>query len=396
MSNRLDRSIFGEEHDNAPGPQAPPEPTTRRERRRAEELAARRGEGTRSNRPSGLRRLLVVLAALAVIGGGGFVAWKVLTPMISGLMESDDYSGPGTSEVRFTVASGDTGSAIAKKLVEADIVKSTKAYVSAAGDNAKSQGIQPGVYLLKKQMAASEVVAVLVEPKNRVVDGATVPEGLWVSEILPRLSTSTGVPLAQYQAAIKDAKALGLPASAKGNPEGYLFPATYEFDPGTSAAAQLKAMVANANQRLTAAGVKAADAERILTIASIVQAEAHKADDMGRVSRVIYNRLAQGMSLGMDTTVNYIYKKRGVPSADMLANPSPYNTRIHTGLPPGPIGNPGDAAIKAAVNPTVGDWLYFTTVNLDTGETKFTADAAEHERNAAQFAAWCTANPGKC
>jgi len=102
------------------------------------------------------------------------------------------------------------------------------------------------------------------------------------------------------------------------------------------------------------------------------------------------------MSLGFDSTVNYIFKKRGVPTQEMLDSDNPYNTRRFTGLPPGPISNPGESALEAAAGPVAGPWLYFVTVDLDTGETKFAASYEEHQRNVAQFQKWCTDNKGKC
>jgi UPF0755 protein len=102
------------------------------------------------------------------------------------------------------------------------------------------------------------------------------------------------------------------------------------------------------------------------------------------------------MSLGFDSTVNYIFKKRGVPTQDMLDSNSPYNTRRFPGLPPGPIASPGEKALQAAASPAPGDWLYFVTVNLATGETKFASTYEEHQRNVQEFQDWCAANKGKC
>ncbi len=395
MKDHLESSIFGA-HDADDEPdgdhvETEPHPTTRRERRAQARAAARH-----SQRPRLRKRITVILIALLVVGGGAFAAVTVLRPLVTGLMESNDYPGPGTGTVRVTVEEGAGGATIAQVLVADDVVKSTKAFIEAAKAEPKSSGIQPGVYDLRTQMRASDALGVLIDPANRITTSVTIPEGLWATEIFATLSKATGIPVAQYEAAAKDGAVLGLPESAKGNVEGYLFPASYEFEPGSSAAAQLKALVSQSIKRLSALGVKPAQMEQTIVLASIVEGEAQKPDDMGKVARVVLNRLAAKMTLGMDSTVNYIFKKRGIPTQQMLDSDSPYNTRRFPGLPPGPIGNPGEAAIKAAVAPPAGDWLYFTTVNLDTGETKFTADAAEHQRNADQFAAWCKANAGKC
>ena len=407
MKDHLETSIFGDHEETVEHVEethAPP-PLSRREMRE-QELAARRRSSRRGGRggssgapkgkPSVFRRLVVIVLALAVIGGGVAVAYKALKPVVEGFLESNDYPGPGTGEVRVTVDQGAGGSAIAKTLAEQDVVKSSKAFIEAANNDPKSAGIQPGVYEMKKQMKASDALAILADPKNRLVTRVTIPEGLWATEIYAKLSKSSGIPVAQYTEAAKKVDELGLPPSAKGNLEGYLFPASYEFGPTATALDQLKQMVAESTKRLDALGITPDRMERVVTVASLVEGEAQLDSDRPKVARVVENRLAAKMSLGFDSTVNYIFKKRGVPTQAMLDSDNPYNTRRFTGLPPGPISNPGESALEAAASPVAGPWLYFVTVNLDTGETKFAATYEEHQRNVAQFQKWCTDNKGKC
>jgi UPF0755 protein len=249
---------------------------------------------------------------------------------------------------------------------------------------------------MKKQMAAADALKILVDPKNRLITRVVIPEGLWASEIYAKLSKSSGIPVAEYTAAAKKVSELGLPPSAKGNIEGYLFPASYEFGPTATALDQLKQMVAESTKRLDALGITPDRMEHVVTVASLVEGEAQNEADRSRVARVVENRLAGKMSLGFDSTVNYIFKKRGVPTQQMLDSDSPYNTRRFAGLPPGPISNPGESALEAAAAPVAGPWLYFVTVDLATGETKFAATYEEHQRNVAQFQKWCTDNKGKC
>jgi UPF0755 protein len=339
----------------------------------------------------------VILLALVVVGGGAAVAYTYLRPVVSGFLESNDYPGPGTGKVDVKVEQGDTGTAIAKALVEADVVKSSKAYIEAAQANPKSAGIQPGTYELKKQMSAAEAVSVLVDPKNRITTAVTLREGLWAKEIYAQLSKQTGIPVDDYVAAAKDGAALGLPAAAKGNVEGYLFPASYSFDPGTSAKAQLAEMVGQSVKRLEALGVPEDKMEHVVTVASLVEAEARHPEDRPKVARVIENRLAKNMPLQLDSTVNYAAGKHGITTTDVdRQSKSPYNTYVVTGLPPGPIGNPGESAIQAAAQPAAGPWLFFVTVNPETGETKFAATYAEHEKYVAEFQGWCQAHKGTC
>jgi len=412
MKDHLETSIFGDhgetlEHgERFDEPHTAAAPMSRREVREAEFAARKKGRRGRKassapapggrGKPSILRRLVVIVLALAVIGGGVAVAYKALRPVVEGFLESNDYPGPGSGEVRVTVDQGARGSAIAKALAEQDVVKSSKAFIEAANNDPKSAGIQPGIYEMKKQMKAADALAILVDPKNRLISRVTIPEGLWTNEIYARLSKTSGIPVDEYVAAAKQVDELGLPPSARGNIEGYLFPASYEFGPSSTALDQLKQMVAESTKRLDSLGITPEQMERVVTVASLVEGEAQTEGDRAKVARVVENRLADNMSLGFDSTVNYIFRKRGVPTQEMLDSGSRYNTRRFTGLPPGPISNPGEGALKAAAQPVAGPWLFFVTVNLDTGETKFAATYAEHQRYVAEFQKWCADNKGKC
>ena len=408
MKDHLEASIFGdhdesrEVHGGHTGEQVPPPPPprTRREAKEAElaaqRAAKRRGTSSRG-KPSVLRRLAVIVLALAIVGGGVAIAYTYLRPVVVGFFEPNDYPGPGSGSVRVTVPHGAGGSAIATVLVEQDVVKTTKAFIEAAKDDPKSAGIQPGVYEMRSQMSATDALAVLVDPANRIVTKVVVPEGKWAKEIYPILSAATGIPVADYAKAAKDAAALGLPASAKGNVEGYLFPASYEFEPDTTAVDHLRTMVAESTERLEALGVTPEQMERTMIVASLVEAEARFAEDRPKVARVVENRLAQKMPLQFDSTVNYAIGKHGITTTDEdRASKSPYNTYQVTGLPPGPIGNPGESAIQAAAQPAPGPWLYFVTVDPTKGTTKFAVTYEEHQANVAEFQKWCQANKGQC
>ncbi|HEX5968774.1 MAG TPA: endolytic transglycosylase MltG [Intrasporangium sp.] len=407
MKDHLEASIFGE-HDESPEgtgheeeavPPAPP-PRTRREAKEAElaaqRAAKRRGKAPRG-KPSVLRRLAVIVLALAIVAGGVGIAYTYLRPVVVGFFEPNDYPGPGSGSVRVTVAQGAGGSAIATVLADQDVVKTTKAFIEAASDDPKSAGIQPGVYEMRTQMKATDALAILVDPANRIVTRVVVPEGKWAKEVYPILSAATGIPVADYAKAAKDGAALGLPPSAKGNVEGYLFPASYEFEPDTTAADHLRKMVTESTTRLEALGVTPDQMERTMIVASLVEAEARFAEDRPKVARVVENRLAQDMQLQFDSTVNYATGKHGITTTDAdRASKSPYNTYQVKGLPPGPIGNPGESAIQAAAQPAQGPWLYFVTVDPAKGTTKFAVTWQEHEANVAEFQAWCQANKGQC
>jgi UPF0755 protein len=132
----------------------------------------------------------------------------------------------------------------------------------------------------------------------------------------------------------------------------------------------------------------------VLTKASIVQAEAGSVEDMGKVATVINNRLADGMPLQLDTTVNYANGKAGITTTPQdRQNPSPYNTYLHPGLTPGPISNPGEEALRAVLHPTPGDWRYFVVVDPETGDTRFAVTGQEHQQNVALFQQWLRDHP---
>jgi len=362
----------------------------------------------RHHRPPhrGHRRWLVLLLAVVLVGGAAYAAYSVLSPMVSGLFtqsEAEDFAGPGEGQVEVLVEPGQTGEDIATTLRDAGVVKSRSSYLEVAtSDPKRAAAIQPGTYVLLKGMPAQEAFDTLADPANRAVNRTTVREGLWASETFALLSKQTGIPVKEYVAAAKDTKAIGLPKEADGKVEGWLAPASYEFSDKSTATQQLKQMVAQTVKVLEAADIPRKDWQRTLTIASIVEGEVNGDADRAKVARVILNRLDDGPPnyglLQMDSTVHFIAKERGKAGTTdaQRASDSPYNTYKVQGLPPGPIGNPGEASVVAAANPADGDWHFFVTVDPGTGETKFAATEEEHDRNVQEFQAWCTANPGKC
>lgn len=401
-SDHLGLSIFDEPDD---GGDAAPEagdgaPLGRGARRRAaqEHERAERLRRKKGRRDAGARKTIVLLLTLALVVGTGAFAVAALWPLVASLTASNDYVGQGVGQVSVTVSEGDSSRTIGAALAAAGVVKTVGAFENAAALDPQSADIQPGLYTLHSKMSARLALAALLNPIDRMVSKVTIREGLWSSEIIRKLAAATGQPLTAYLTALKDPQALGLPAQADGNVEGYLFPSTYSFDPKTTAATQLQTMVTKALQELSILGVSPDQANRVLTIASIVEAEAQAATDRPKVARVIVNRLAKGMPLQLDTTVSFIAQQRGkVATTDtQRAVKSPYNTYLVTGLPPGPIDNPGLLSLQAALSPAPGPWLYFVAVNPTTGETKFAVTAAGHAANVQLFLAWCSKNPGKC
>jgi UPF0755 protein len=348
------------------------------------------GRGPRRRSPLAAILSLLVLAGLVA---GIFYGGKALIGLVN--PGGEDFAGQGSGTVEVRVSSGDTLSDIARTLVAEGVIASPGPFVDAAETDPAATGIQPGVYALRSQMSGQAALDLLLDPEARQVTRVTVREGLTVATTLALVSEETGTPLPELQAVAADPVALGLPPYANGLLEGFLFPATYDIEPDDTPADVLRGMVTRTVQALDALGVPEADRLTVLTKASIVQAEAASPEDMAMVARVLENRLADGMPLQLDTTVNYANGKSGITTTPQdRANPSPYNTYVHAGLPPGAIGNPGEQAIEAVLAPTPGDWRFFVVIDPDTGETRFARTAEEHQQNVLLFQQWLREQPG--
>lgn len=349
---------------------------------------------------SGWLAALVVLVLVGGIGGGGFYVWKTFEPQIRSVMgwqEPIDYEGDGSGEALVSISEGDTGTDIARTLKNSGVTKTTEAFYELLITQPSEPVFHPGVYQLAKKMSAQSALTALLDPKNKIERTVLLREGITGPEILAELSAGTEIPVEEFQAAVADPTIYGVPAEAV-SIEGWLFPALYTFDPGLSAQQVIQILVDRTITSLDDAGVPPADRERILTIASIIEREARLEDDFYKVSRVIQNRLAIDMKLEMDSTAQYTDTAKSGSvwsSKEALESDNPWNTYQRTGLPVGPIASPGDTAIKAAMSPADGPWLFFVTVNLDTGETIFTTTVNEHDAAVKQLRTWCAENPDK-
>ena len=345
-----------------------------------------------------LRFFLVVVLGLGAIVGS--FAFQPQIALILGLQPDNDYTGSGTGKVIITIEDGQIGSDVAKSLAAGGVTKSSAAFYSLLLRQKPPVTFKPGSYQLKSQMSAKAALAALVDPANRVSAQVVLQEGITLKEVLAKLakiSESTGVSAAQLDAAAADYRTFGLPAAAP-SLEGYLFPATYTFEPGRTAHQMLQTFVTEMFARLDAAGVPVADRHRILTLAALTQKEGGPVVDYPQVARVWENRLAKSMNLQSDATVAYGVGSASIStSADQRADKTNrYNTYANPGLPIGPISNPGDKAIQATLHPASGSWLYFVVVNCSTGETAFSNTFAQHQSANAKLAAWLKANPGGC
>jgi UPF0755 protein len=362
---------------------------------RATRRGGRRAERDSRGRSRGCVPMLVVLVVVLVAAwlGGSWGLGKVR----SALGDSPDYPGPGSGVVTVQVRQGETAAAIGRELKAKDVVKSVEAFTDAAAADDRSRNIQVGYYQLKRQMKASDALAVLIDPENLVQARLTVPEGYRVKDVVKAIAAKTDITADQVRAALKDTKALGLPAAAHGVVEGYLFPATYAVVPGETAQQLLKQMVAKTVTVMQQLDVSAKSKalgltpEQVMTVASILEYEGSRDQDYPKIARAIYNRLDKGMALQSDATVAYANNLDGTVWTTQAErdNPSPYNTYVHTGLPPSPIGSPGEKTIEAALNPADGPWLYWLVVNLRTGETRFNETYEGHLKDREVLRKYC-------
>ena len=361
--------------------------------------------GSEPPRPAKRRRkgpwgcLIALVVLVALVAGAAVALQGPIDQLRATLAGPADYSGSGEAKVVVMIHEGETGSDIANTLVAQDVVKSYDAFYKLLLKVTPAPVFQPGAYQLMTKMSASAALTALQDPASKLELTVVIPEGTAEADILQLVSEGTSLPLADLQAASTDVAAFGLPAEAT-TLEGFLFPATYTFVPGVTAKDALKTLVDRQFEALDSAGVAPADRWKTIVLAALIQREAGLAADYPKVARVFLNRLEPALwesgLLQSDATVAYGTGHTNVVTttdAERADAGNPYNTYVHPGLPVGPISNPGDIAIKAALHPADGTWLYFVTWNLDTGETIFSTTAAEHEAGVAQWQAWMKDHP---
>ncbi len=328
--------------------------------------------------------MVVSLVLVGAVGTAGYFGYDFYQAHFA---PAPDFSGSGSGQAQVKIPDGASIADMGDALQEAGVVKSAGAFVEAAEGDAKSGGIQPGTYSMRKQMSGDAALKLMLDPASQ--NALIVSEGLRAKAVYALIDKKLGKAKGTTQKAAKTA-ALGLPRFAKNNPEGFLFPSRYSVGKESDPAEVLREMVARAKAEHTKVNLDSEakkvgkSPEEILTIASLIQAEAQKDDEFGRVSRVIYNRLDENILLQFDSTINYAKGRSSLDTSveDTRLN-SPYNTYRNRGLPPGPIDNPGHQAIEAALKPTKGNWIYFVTVK--PGDTRFTDSKAEHDRNVRDF-----------
>ncbi len=358
------------------------------------------------------RRRVVLLCALAVLGLA--IAGSLLgVRKIQAWRDVPDYAGDGGPQAIVEVEDGQSLTEIGATLARQNVVASIRAFTRAADADPRVRAVQPGFYQLRERMSGSAAVARLQQSDARVghleirggeqLDNVQLPDGKTVPGLLAEISRAscamsgeknTCVSPEALRAAMDqtDPRALAVPnwaldpisrVESRRRLEGLLVPGNYDVRPGSSPVELLGQVTATSMARLLADGFPASAAGTghspydVLVIASVIEREAIT-PDFRRVSRVIYNRLAAGMPLQMDSTINYPLDRQEASTSDAdRARPGPYNTYLNVGLPASPIGAPSVAAIAAALNPEPGPWLYFVKCQKD-GASCFSVTKEEH------------------
>jgi UPF0755 protein len=339
------------------------------------------------------RKLIaIILAVLLVVGLGSAYVFRAQIRAALDTVSGVDYVGSGNGEVVLVIEAGDTGEDVARKLVDLGITKDFSfTYKRIIATN---PAFVPGSFKLRLEMSADEALKLIFDPAAKQVTRVTIKEGLRIGNVIAELSKASGLPVSDFESLSKSPVDFGLPSNLP-SIEGYLFPATYELEPGATAKSILQMMVDRMSVELAKFGVDDANRHRVLTLASVIQKEARQTADFFKVSRVFLNRIDQGMLLQSDATVSYGSGGTTVTTTDAeRADKNGYNTYVNPGLPIGPISAPGSVAIDAALNPANGDWLYFCAVNLATGETVFSQTFAQHAKAVKQWQDWMRENPG--
>ena len=365
----------------------------------AERIAAMRkrlarpagGRPPRQPRPPGAANPLAALLG----------RWRLIAAAVTGLLVvwllvalfQPFHGSPGRA-VAVTIPKGASAGDVGDLLDESGVVSSSALFqvrVTLAG---KRSELLPGTYTLHENESYGEVIDDLTTPaQERTTVTVTIPEGLSRAQVAP-LARQAGLEGGYARASVRSPYLKPNRYGAQGrarNLEGFLFPDTYELKAGAPVSDLVQRQLQNFKQRIKGVGLRYARSKNltiydVLIIASMIEREVQVPRERRLVAAVIYNRLRDGMPLGIDATTRFAVGNYTTPlTQSQLNSPSPYNTRLHAGLPPGPIGNPGLAAIEAAARPASVDYLFYVVRPGTCGEHNFSSNEAEFARDQAAY-----------
>ena len=338
------------------------------------------------------RTTTIVVICVLVFGIGGFFGVRAAGGVFDDLFgPKGDYEGKGTDEVSIEIAPGSSARTVANQLVEEGVIMNSEPFLDEV--ERRDATIQAGTWTMREKMSSQAAVEALINPI--APPKITIAEGKQVEEI-KSIMIESGMSADQVDKAIDDKtpKDYGLEIDAP-SLEGYLYPATYDLDKTKTAEEVVQEMVDKTESELDEKGIEDEDANRVLTLASLVEKESPGDEEVRKkVARVFLNRISDhsktGGLLQSDATVAYIHGARSdlTTTKKERQSDSPYNTYKKKGLPPGPINAPSSGAVDAALDPTKGDWQFFVATNPDTGETKFADTYSEHKKNVEIYRRW--------
>ncbi|MBE0428330.1 MAG: endolytic transglycosylase MltG [Thermoleophilia bacterium] len=320
----------------------------------------------RSARPILVIILLAAFTAVIVLAANG---------------REDSREGEATIRIEPGAATAE----IARLLKDADVISSEKKFMKEAEAAGVAGQLKPGTYRFQRGEPIEDILMRLAAGLQTPEGVMTIPEGYSLDEIAAELAAKTGITEDEYRrAAVPAGRALPFaPPPGVTTLEGYIFPSTYDLEPEVTADAMVDRQLETFRERT--AGLPWEKAEslgmtryEILTVASMVERETRVPEERSLVAAVIYNRLARGMRLDIDATVQYAlgHWKEELTWDDLMTD-SQYNTRLYPGLPPGPICSPGAASIQAALEPAEVDYLFYVAIGDEEGRHFFTSSYEE-------------------
>jgi UPF0755 protein len=352
------------------------------------------GPRARRTRPRGtpnvVARRILALVFLAIVAVAAWFLVSLFQP----------FGGDGSGSVTVTVPQGASVGEIGDILARRGVVSRSFFFELRARLGGHSGDLKPGVYRLKHDMSYSAALDALSKGVAPDVVQVVIPEGRSRREVAPLAKGLKGSYLAAtVRSPYLNPRRYG--ARHARNLEGFLFPASYQLKKGASARTLVKEQLQAFRQNFSRVSLAYARKKNltpydVLTIASMVEREAELPKDRPLIASVIYNRLHDHIPLGIDSTLRYALGDWTKPlRVSQLASPSPYNTRNHQGLPPGPIGNPGLASIQAAAHPAHSQFLFFVVKPCGNGAHVFAKTNAEFERDSARYNAARAKNGGR-
>ena len=342
------------------------------------------------------RRLLALLALLG-IGAALYAINATFQPL----------HGEGTDGVAVRIPEGAGAAQIGELLEARGVVADARFFELNATLTLRRGDLRAGRYVLRRDMSNGQAIEALMQgPKVRVVKtfDVTIPEGLTRREMAP-LVREAGVGgrymrATSSRAVLRRVRRLGAPRGTR-TPEGFLFPATYELRVGANAPALVDRQLDAFKQNFDSLDLRSARRRNltrydVVIIASMIEREAQLDRERPLIAAVIYNRLKLDMTLGIDATIRYVENNWSRPLLQSeLDRDTPYNTRLHTGLPPTPIGNPGLASLKAAAHPAKVDHLFYVVKPGTCGAHAFSSTDEQRQRDVARYEAARAANGGR-